>query len=73
MVRWTAIHALKDMTGEDYGYDLAAPWAEEQRAIELWRAAYPRGGIGQSRRGSGPVGVGAGAVHTIDANEPRRA
>lgn len=73
VVRWTAIHALKDMTGEDYGYDFAAPWAERQRAIERWRAAYPRGGIGQSGRGSGPVGVGAGVVDTMDAKEPRRA
>lgn len=68
VVRWTAIHALKEMTGEDYGFDFAAPWGERQRAIERWRAAYPA-----VERGGGAAGAGAWPADTMAAKEPRHA
>lgn len=40
-VRWAASGALRKLTGETYGYDHAAPWADREAAIERWRRAYP--------------------------------
>ena len=45
-VRVMAIGVLKDMTGEDMGYDPYGESMDRRRAIERWEAWHARGGTG---------------------------
>lgn len=43
VVRMFAAHALRQLTGHDYGYDYKAPLPERREAVQRWREALNAG------------------------------